>query len=108
MYIQHVKKKYVYDIHGCVVRLRLSTGYVHADGGDGLGVGGGGGGGRIALHCKTGHIGGDIKTYGGRGLEIGAAGTIYVLYQSSSKVIEIILVVISTVRCMSKMWGKGL
>ena len=83
---------------------------MHADGGDGRGDGGGGGGGRIALHCKTGHIGGNIKTYGGRGLETGAAGTIYVHDQSSSsssKVMIIILVVISTVLYISKMDEKG-
>ena len=89
----------------------MFIGYVHADGGDGRGDGGGGGGGRIALHCKTGHVGGDVKTYGGRGMETGAAGTIYVHDQSSSssssKVMLIILVVISTVLYISKMREKG-
>ena len=84
-------KSAMYVVHG---RLHLSTGYVHADGGDGRGDGGGGGGGRIALHYKTGHIGGDIKTYGGRGVETGAAGTIYALDQSSSSKVIIIFCLI--------------
>ena len=78
--------------------LYLHTGHIEASGGDGhlytypdyYGYhekrGGGGGGGRIALQYKTGHIGGDIRTYGGWGKERGAAGTISLVEDNSNKV----------------------
>ena len=78
--------------------LYLHTGHIDASGGDGhlhtyydyygyhAKRGGGGGGGRIALQYKTGHIGGDIRTYGGGGQETGAAGTISLVEDNSNKV----------------------
>ena len=78
--------------------LNLHLGHISASGGDGHRhyghygghyryiKGGGGGGGRIALQYKTGHIGGDIRTYGGSGMERGAAGTISLVEENSNKV----------------------
>ena len=56
----------------------LFTGTIQTNGGAGYpGFGGGGGGGIIALYYREGQIGGQVTSYGGGGVERGAAGVVY-------------------------------
>ena len=62
-----------------VTNYLLMGGEIRANGGNGRsGVGGGGGGGIIAMVYEDGLIGGNLTTYGGTGVEIGAAGVVYI------------------------------
>lgn len=61
----------------------LLSGEVKVDGGGGCSTCGGGGGGMIALHYRTGGVGGTVTAYGGSGHEKGAAGIVYTKQQGT-------------------------